>query len=302
MIDLSKMTTEKRNTNSSNLSSLSIKEAIELMNNEDYKVVDCVKEQINNIENVIRICTEALRKKGRIIYIGAGTSGRLGLLDAVECPPTFGVDYNTVVGIIAGGERAFIKAVEGAEDSKEQAMEDLKNINFSKDDVLVGIAASGRTPYVIGAINYAKEISAKVCAIVCNKNSEISKICKNIIEVEAGPEILTGSTRLKAGTATKMVLNMISTISMVNIGKVYKNYMVDVKTSNQKLVVRAKNIVKEVTGCTEEEANVTLEKSEGSAKVAIVMILLNCDVNEAKENLEKANGRIQDLKGSEYYD
>lgn len=302
MIDLSKMTTEKRNPNSSNLSSLSIKEAIELMNNEDYKVVDCVKEQINNIENVIRICTEALRKKGRIIYIGAGTSGRLGLLDAVECPPTFGVDYNTVVGIIAGGERAFIKAVEGAEDSKEEAMEDLKNINFSKDDVLVGIAASGRTPYVIGAINYAKEISAEVCAVVCNKNSEISKICKNIIEVEAGPEILTGSTRLKAGTATKMVLNMISTISMVNIGKVYKNYMVDVKTSNQKLVVRAKNIVKEVTGCTEEEANVTLEKSEGSAKVAIVMILLNCDVNEAKENLEKANGRIQDLKGSEYYD
>ncbi len=302
MIDLSKMTTEKRNPNSSNLSSLSIKEAIELMNNEDYKVVDCVKEQINNIENVIRICTEALQKKGRIIYIGAGTSGRLGLLDAVECPPTFGVDYNTVVGIIAGGERAFIKAVEGAEDSKEQAMEDLKNINFSKDDVLVGIAASGRTPYVIGAINYAKEISAKVCAIVCNKNSEISKICKNIIEVEAGPEILTGSTRLKAGTATKMVLNMISTISMVNIGKVYKNYMVDVKTSNQKLVVRAKNIVKEVTGCTEEEANVALEKSGGSAKVAIVMILLNCDVNEAKENLEKANGRIQDLKGSEYYD
>nr|WP_241636162.1 N-acetylmuramic acid 6-phosphate etherase [Fusobacterium gastrosuis] len=302
MIDLSKMTTEKRNPNSSNLSSLSIKEAIELMNNEDYKVVDCVKEQINNIENVIRICTEALQKKGRIIYIGAGTSGRLGLLDAVECPPTFGVDYNTVVGIIAGGERAFIKAVEGAEDSKEQAMEDLKNINFSKDDVLVGIAASGRTPYVIGAINYAKEISAKVCAIVCNKNSEISKICKNIIEVEVGPEILTGSTRLKAGTATKMVLNMISTISMVNIGKVYKNYMVDVKTSNQKLVVRAKNIVKEVTGCTEEEANVALEKSEGSAKVAIVMILLNCDVKEAKENLEKANGRIQDLKGSEYYD
>lgn len=241
-------------------------------------------------------------KKGRIIYIGAGTSGRLGLLDAVECPPTFGVDYNTVVGLIAGGERAFIKAVEGAEDSKEQAVEDLKGINFSKEDVLVGIAASGRTPYVIGAINYAKEIFAEVCAVVCNKNSEISKICKNIIEVEVGPEILTGSTRLKAGTATKMVLNMISTISMVNIGKVYKNYMVDVKTSNQKLMLRAKNIVKEVTGCSEEEANFVLEKSEGSAKIAIVMLLFNCDVNKAKEKLEKVNGRIQDLKRSDHYD
>lgn len=302
MIDLSKMTTEKRNPNSSNLSSLSIREAIELMNHEDYKVADCVKEQISNIENVIQICTKALQKKGRIIYIGAGTSGRLGLLDAVECPPTFGVDYNTVVGLIAGGERAFIKAVEGAEDSKEQAVEDLKGINFSKEDVLVGIAASGRTPYVIGAINYAKEIFAEACAVVCNKNSEISKICKNIIEVEVGPEILTGSTRLKAGTATKMVLNMISTISMVNIGKVYKNYMVDVKTSNQKLMLRAKNIVKEVTGCSEEEANFVLEKSEGSAKIAIVMLLFNCDVNKAKEKLEKVNGRIQDLKGSDHYD
>lgn len=303
MIDLSKMTTEKRNPNSSNLSSLSIREAIEeLMNHEDYKAVDCVKEQISNIENVIQICTKALQKKGRIIYIGAGTSGRLGLLDAVECPPTFGVDYNTVVGLIAGGERAFIKAVEGAEDSKKQAVEDLKGINFSKEDVLVGIAASGRTPYVIGAINYAKEIFAEVCAVVCNKNSEISKICKNIIEVEVGPEILTGSTRLKAGTATKMVLNMISTISMINIGKVYKNYMVDVKTSNQKLMVRAKNIVKEVTGCSEEEVNFVLEKSEGSAKMAIVMLLLNCDVNKAKEKLEKVNGRIQDLKRSDHYD
>lgn len=302
MIDLSKMTTEKRNPNSSNLSSLSIREAIELMNHEDYKVVDCVKEQISNIENVIQICTKALQKKGRIIYIGAGTSGRLGLLDAVECPPTFGVDYNTVVGLIAGGERAFIKAVEGAEDSKEQAVEDLKGINFSKEDVLVGIAASGRTPYVIGAINYAKEIFAEACAVVCNKNSEISKICKNIVEVEVGPEILTGSTRLKAGTATKMVLNMISTISMVNIGKVYKNYMVDVKTSNQKLMLRAKNIVKEVTGCSEEEANFVLEKSEGSAKIAIVMLLFNCDVNKAKEKLEKVNGRIQDLKRSDHYD
>lgn len=295
MIDLSKMTTEKRNEKSSNLSSLSVREAIYLMNSEDYKVVDCIKEQVKEIENVINLATEALRNNGRIIYIGAGTSGRLGLLDAVECPPTFGVDYNTVLGIIAGGEKAFVKAAEGAEDSIEGAIQDLKNIKFTEKDILIGIAASGRTPYVIGAINYAKEIGAKICAIVCNKNSEISKICENTIEIEVGPEILTGSTRLKAGTATKMILNMISTIAMVNIGKVYKNYMVDVKLSNQKLVVRAKNIVKEITECSDEVATEALEKSGGSAKVAIVMILLNCDAEEAKNALDKVNGRIQDL-------
>lgn len=295
MIDLSSMSTERVNPNTAEFSSMSIREAIEVMNRENYNSVKCIEQQYDTLEKVIEITGEVLEKGGRIIYMGAGTSGRIGLLDAVECPPTFGVDYNTVIGLIAGGDNAFVKAVEGAEDSKESGEKDLKKINLSEKDVVIGLAASGRTPYVIGGIEYAKKTGAKYCAVVCNKNSEISKICPLTIEAEPGPEVLTGSTRLKAGTTTKLILNMISTISMVRIGKIYRNYMVDVKMSNEKLITRGTNIVCAVTGCPADKAKETLEKSEGGVRTAIVMILLECGKEEAENALKKVNGRIQNL-------
>lgn len=295
MIDLSKMTTEQVNPNTVHLSAMSIREAIEVMNQEDYNAVKCVESQFDMIEKVITITSNALENGGRIIYIGAGTSGRLGLLDAVECPPTFGVDYNTVVGLIAGGDNAFVKAVEGAEDSKEFAVEDLKKNNLTNKDVVIGVAASGRTPYVIGGLEYAKSIGAATCGLVCNRNSEIEAICEHTIVVEPGPEVLTGSTRLKAGTVTKLVLNMISTISMIRIGKVYNNYMVDVKMSNQKLITRGINIICAVTDCDREIAQAALDKADGSVKTAIVMILMNCDKECAENALNNSKGRIQEI-------
>lgn len=295
MVDLSKMSTEKVNPNTAEFSSMSIREAMEIMNREDYHAVKCIEQQFDMLEKVIEITSGALEKGGRIIYMGAGTSGRLGLLDAVECPPTFGVDENTVIGLIAGGNDTFVKAVENAEDSEELGMEDLKKIGLNEKDVVIGLAASGRTPYVIGGLMYAREAGAEYCAVVCSKDSEIGKICPLTIEAEPGPEVLTGSTRLKAGTTTKLILNMISTISMIRIGKIYKNYMVDVKMSNEKLAARGIRIVSAVTGCSEEKAKETLERSEGGVRTAIVMILLGCEKEEAEAALQKANGRIQNL-------
>ncbi len=295
MMNLNAMSTERVNPRTTELSSMSIREAIEVINQENYNSVKCIESQFDVLEKVIEITSEALERGGRIIYMGAGTSGRLGLLDAVECPPTFGVDFNTVIGLIAGGDQAFVKAVEGAEDSEELGVEDLKRIHLNEKDVVIGLAASGRTPYVIGGIEYAKKAGAKCCAVVCNKNSEIGKICPLTIEAEPGPEVLTGSTRLKAGTTTKLILNMISTISMIRIGKIYKNYMVDVKMSNKKLVTRGTNIVSAVTGCSKERAEEALAESEGSVRTAIAMILLGCKKEEAEDALKKVNGRIQNL-------
>ena len=295
MMNLSAMSTERVNPRTTELSSMSIREAIEVINQENYNSVKCIESQFDVLEKVIEITSEALERGGRIIYMGAGTSGRLGLLDAVECPPTFGVDFNTVIGLIAGGDQAFVKAVEGAEDSEELGVEDLKRIHLNEKDVVIGLAASGRTPYVIGGIEYAKKAGAKCCAVVCNKNSEIGRICPLTIEAEPGPEVLTGSTRLKAGTTTKLILNMISTISMIRIGKIYKNYMVDVKMSNKKLVTRGTNIVSAVTGCSKERAEEALAESEGSVRTAIAMILLGCRKEEAEDALKKVNGRIQNL-------
>ncbi len=295
MVDLSKMSTEQVNPNTTELSSMTIREAIEVINRENYSAVACIEPQYEMLERVIQITSQALKQGGRIIYMGAGTSGRIGLLDAVECPPTFGVDYNTVVGLIAGGENAFVKAVEGAEDSEEFGVEDLKKIALNEKDVVIGLAASGRTPYVISGLKYAKEVGAKCCAVVCNKDSEIGRICPLTIEAEPGPEVLTGSTRLKAGTATKLILNMISTISMISIGKIYKNYMVDVKMSNEKLLARGTNIVSAVTGCSKEDAKEALAKSDGGVRTAIVMILLGCGKEEAENALKTVNGQIQNL-------
>lgn len=265
------------------------------MNKEDIKAVQCIEPEIDKITKVIEYTSQALKNKNRIIYIGAGTSGRLGVLDAVECPPTFGVDYDTVVGLIAGGDGAFVKAKEGSEDSFLEAENDLKKINFIKDDILIGIAASGRTPYVIGAIEYAKSLGAHAFAVVATKNSEIKNHADITIEVVPGPEVLTGSTRLKAGTATKLVLNMISTISMKEMGKVYQNYMVDLKLSNKKLYQRGINILRDITSCDEEMAIKVLEASNCHVKAGIVMILLGVDYETAINKLDNNNGIIDEV-------
>lgn len=293
MIDLSKLTTEARNERTLGLDQMTSFEIAEVMNNEDLNVVAAVREVLPEVAKVIDMCTESLNAGGRIIYIGAGTSGRLGLMDAVECPPTFGVSYNTVVGLIAGGESAFVKAVEGAEDSETLGKADLEKISLKARDVVIGLAASGRTPYVIHALRYAKEVGCQTAIIACNKGSEMAKEANIAVEPVTGPEILTGSTRLKAGTAQKMILNMISTGSMVGIGKVYQNLMVDVMQTNEKLMVRAQNIVMEATGCSREKAAKILKESNGRVKTAITAILLQCTIEEADEKLVKANGHIR---------
>lgn len=291
-IDLTGLSTETVNPKSENLSSMSIEQAISLMNEEDYQAVRCVGEQKAMITKVIEKTSKALCSGGRIIYVGAGTSGRLGVLDAVECPPTFGVDYNKVIGLIAGGDNAFVKAKEGAEDSKEQGAAALEEIELSSLDCVIGIAASGRTPFVIGALEYAMQTGAATAALVCNKNSEIARLVPDTIEAVPGPEVLTGSTRLKAGTATKLVLNMISTISMVQAGKVFKNYMVDVKTTNEKLVQRAKNMIQAVTGCSAQRAADLLEESGRHVKTAIIMELTDTTKEDADALLQENQGHI----------
>lgn len=293
MINLKNMSTEQQNIKSINLDSMSYLEALKLMNEEDAKVASAISEVIEPIERTVRVTVEALKQGGRLIYVGAGTSGRLGVLDAAECPPTFGTPPDMVLGLIAGGEEAFIKAVEGAEDSIAMGIEDLKRINLNQRDVVIGIAASGRTPYVVGALKYAKEVGAVTAAIACNRPSEVGKVADIAIEIVVGPEILTGSTRLKAGTAQKMVLNMISTISMVGIGKVYKNLMVDVQQTNLKLESRALNIVMSATGVDYDTAKNRLTEAEGSVKLAITMILLGCDLKGARERLDAAGGHIR---------
>ncbi|MFF3024792.1 N-acetylmuramic acid 6-phosphate etherase [Gottfriedia sp. NPDC057948] len=289
---LEKLTTEIRNNRTSNLDQLSVDEFLNIMNEEDQKVALAVREQIPMISNVVQLVVEAFQNGGRLIYTGAGTSGRIGLLDAVECPPTFGTNPSEVIGLIAGGERAFIKAVEGAEDSEELGKEDLLQISLTKNDIVIGIAASGRTPYVIGALKYANEIGAKTVAVACNKGSKIGEVALQKIEVDNGPEVLTGSTRLKAGTSQKLICNMISTASMIGIGKVYKNLMVDLQLTNNKLVDRAKRIIVEATGCDYETASNYLQKANNQTKVAIVMILTNMNYDEAIVSLNKASGFI----------
>ncbi|WP_312712740.1 N-acetylmuramic acid 6-phosphate etherase [Proteiniclasticum ruminis] len=293
MIDLTKLTTEQRNPETMNLDQMTPLELVETMNREDQKVIEAVNKVLPEVAKVIEWTTEALRTGGRIIYMGAGTSGRLGVLDAVECPPTFGVSPDLVVGLMAGGEKAFVKAVEGAEDSETLGTEDLKNIGLHEKDVVIGIAASGRTPYVIHALRYARSLGVKTAIIACNKNSEMSKEADIAIEPVPGPEVLTGSTRLKAGTAQKLVLNMISTASMVGIGKAYENLMVDVMQSNEKLKTRAENIVMEATGCERETARTAIDEAKGSVKLAITSILLDTPVDEAEKALEKAKGHIR---------
>src|SRR5699024_296476 len=293
MIHLTKLDTEQQKQNTMNLDQMSIKEALTIMNQADKKVAEAVEKVIPEIEEAVKIIIEQFNKGGRLIYTGAGTSGRLGVLDASECPPTFGAPKEQVIGLIAGGEKAFSEAIEGSEDSIEGGKKDLEAINLNSNDVVVGLAASGRTPYVIGALNYANEQKVPTVAIACTKNSEIGAVADIAIEATPGPEVLAGSTRLKAGSTQKMILNMLSTISMVGIGKVYKNLMVDVQLTNEKLISRAKNIIMKATDVNERTASQKLEESGGEVKVAILMILLNVDKETAKEKLNKSHGHIR---------
>ena len=293
MLELNKLTTESRNPDTVKLDTMTPLEIASVMNREDENVVAGIREVLPEVAKAIEWVRDAFEEGGRLIYMGAGTSGRLGVLDSVECPPTFGVSPDMVVGLIAGGEGAFVKAVEGAEDSEELAVEELKGLALSGWDVVIGIAASGRTPYVISGLSYARSLGCKTVAIACNKGSAVGAAADLAIEPVVGPEVLTGSTRLKAGTSQKMILNMISTGAMVGIGKVYQNLMVDVQQTNEKLRVRARNIVKEATGCSEERAGELLEAAGGSAKTAIVMELLNCAAAEAEQKLQRSHGHIR---------
>ncbi len=293
MIDLSRLSTEQRNQDTMNLDQMTALEIATAMNHEDSNVVRAVSEVIPQISKAIEFGTASLKNGGRIIYLGAGTSGRLGVLDAAECPPTFGVSPDMVVGLIAGGDKAFLKAVEGAEDSKTLCKEDLMALNLSDKDLVIGLAASGRTPYVLYGLKYANEVGCNTVAIACTKNSEIGKEAGLAIEPVTGPEVLTGSTRLKAGTAQKMILNMISTGSMVGIGKAYQNLMVDVQQTNEKLKVRAQNILMEATGCSREKAIEVLADAKGEVKTAIVMVLLGISYEAAKEKLNNSQGQVR---------
>ncbi|CAM3288007.1 N-acetylmuramic acid 6-phosphate etherase [Vagococcus fessus] len=292
-MELEKLITETRNSNTMDLDQLSIKDVVKIMNEEDKKVPLAIESEIDKITEVIEKTIQAFNKDGRLIYIGAGTSGRLGILDAAECVPTFGVESTMVQGLIAGGEEAMTVAIEGAEDSLILGEEDLKHIDLSSNDMVIGIAASGRTPYVIGGLDYANEIGASTASISCNKNSATSEHAQIAIEIDAGPEILTGSTRLKAGTSQKLVLNMISTGAMIGIGKVYKNLMVDVKPTNLKLIERSKKIIMEATGCSHDAASDYFERSEQDVKLAIVMLLTNSPKRESEEKLIKNAGFVR---------
>lgn len=293
MINLSDLTTETRNEETMNLDELSTAEILKIMNSEDQKVAQRVGKVLPDITQAVKQIILSFNKKGRLFYIGAGTSGRLGVLDAAECVPTFGTDPKMVQGLIAGGMKAMTIAVEGAEDSPELGAKDLQSQNLTNKDIVVGIAASGRTPYVIGGLDYAKKVGAATISLACNDHAKISKHADINIEISVGPEVLTGSTRLKSGTAQKLVLNMLSTASMIGIGKVYKNLMVDVKPTNAKLVERSKRIIMEATDVSYTVANDMFEKAGKDVKLAIVMILTDVDLNEAKKRLQVAKGFVR---------
>lgn len=291
-INLTRLDTEKINDNSKNIDKLSTIDMLKVINEEDKKVAIAVEKVLPNIALIVDETYKRIKNGGRLIYIGAGTSGRLGVLDASECPPTYGVDFELVQGIMAGGQSAIFKAKEGAEDSKELAVDDLKGINLNENDIVIGLAASGRTPYVIGGLEYANEIGAGTGSICCVQNAEISKVAKLPVEVIVGAEVVTGSTRMKSGTAQKLILNMISTGTMIKLGKVYGNLMIDVRPTNEKLVERSKNIIINCTGVSREVATDIFEKSGRDVRVAIFMALTNLNREESIKLLEENENNI----------
>ena len=292
MLDLQKITTERRNPLSAHIDELPTLEMVKIVNGEDQKVALAVEKILPEIAQAVDIITDRLARGGRLFYLGAGTSGRLGILDASECPPTYGVEPELVQGVIAGGIPAIFKAQEGAEDNPDLAKEDLAERGFGKGDVLVGIAASGRTPYVIGGLQYARKLGAATIALACSANAAIAEYADIALLPVTGAEVVTGSTRMKAGTAQKLVLNMLSTVTMIKLGKVYGNLMVDVKTSNAKLEERAKNIVMEATGCSREESIAALSEARGNAKLAIFIHLTGADFAAGQAALARADGHL----------
>ena len=286
--------TEKRNPLSYRIDSKSTREILTIINNEDQKVPFAVETAIPQITTIVEDVVASFTNKGRLFYIGAGTSGRLGVLDASECPPTYGVSPSMVQGIIAGGKEALTTSVEWAEDDGQAGIDSLKAVNFSSNDVLIGITASGGAAFVIEALKYAQSIGAKVGAISCNKDSSVFAIIDedHRVFIPVGPEIVTGSTRMKSGTAQKLVLNMITTTAMIRIGKVFNNLMVDLRPVNEKLILRAQRLIQEITGCNEQTSVELFQQSKSNTKLAITMGLFNANKEEAEEMLEKAKGSI----------
>ncbi|PPE60398.1 N-acetylmuramic acid 6-phosphate etherase [Pectobacterium brasiliense] len=293
-LNLGKLVSETRNPATMALDQLSTLEMMHAFNQEDRKVPEAIAQVLPAIAEAVDLATVSLQEGGRLIYLGAGTSGRLGVLDASECPPTFGVPHGLVIGLIAGGPGALLKAVEGAEDDPALGEADLKALDVTAADMVVGLAASGRTPYVIGALRYARDVGCRTAAISCNPHSPIAQEAQVAISPVVGPEALTGSTRLKSGTAQKLVLNMISTGAMVKLGKVYQNLMVDVKATNVKLLDRACRIVVEATGAEREKARQALVQADNEVKPAILMLLANIDVAAARERLKQHNGYLRE--------
>ena len=289
------MVTEQRNPRSMGIDRRSTLEILQIMNEEDAAVTQAVKQALPAIAEAVELITQRLRGGGRLFYVGAGTSGRLGILDAAECVPTFSVPPELVQGVIAGGEQAIVLSVEGAEDRPELGSSDLKARGLTAQDAVVGIAASGRTPYVVGALIYARQIGAATIGISCNAPAQVLDAADIRIPVIVGPEILTGSTRLKAGTAQKLVLNMLSTTTMIKLGKAYNNLMVDVKVSNQKLADRARRIIREITGISTDEAGALLALTDNEVKPAIVMAVLKISADEARAKLAAANGMLGEV-------
>ncbi|ENM3767400.1 N-acetylmuramic acid 6-phosphate etherase [Vibrio cholerae] len=290
---LSHLVSEGRNPDTMDIDLLSSQEIVERLNQQDKQVPLAVEAVLPQIAQAVDKITAAFKQGGRLIYLGAGTSGRLGVLDASECPPTFGVSDQMVIGLIAGGKEAMFTAQEGSEDNATLGAHDLQQIDFSSKDVLVGIAASGRTPYVIGALEYANDLGATTIALSCNPDSPIAEIAQIAISPVVGPEALTGSTRLKSGTAQKLVLNMLTTASMIRLGKSYQNLMVDVRATNRKLIARAVRIVMQATDCQREEAEALLKESHNNAKLAILMHLTGMNYEQATAKLSQSDGFLR---------
>ncbi|NLM86397.1 MAG: N-acetylmuramic acid 6-phosphate etherase [Clostridiales bacterium] len=298
-MDLSRIDTERANPRTADIDKASTLGILALMNEQDHLVAEAVRKELPSIARAVDLIHEKLAAGGRLVYIGSGTSGRLGVLDAVECPPTFGVEDGLVLGLIAGGPGAFVKAREGAEDDRLAGAMDLKVIGLTQKDALVGIAASGRTPYVLGAMAYAKELGAAVIGLACTRQPQLAEFAEVMITLLPGPEVITGSTRLKSGTATKMALNMLSTAVMIKLGKVYGNLMVDVKATNDKLRQRAVNILTAVTGVSQEEAKAALSLAGGNCKTAIVVVKRGVSMAAAEAMLQAAGGHLSKALGEE---
>lgn len=291
-MDLSVLTTEKENPHSRDIDALTTFDILTLINNEDKKVAYAVESTLPTLSELVDDVVASFKRGGKLIYIGAGTSGRLGVLDASECPPTFGTAPSMVQGLIAGGKEALTRAVEWAEDKPEQGIADLKALGFDIGDILIGITASGQAPYVLGALEYARDMGAVVGAISCNQNSETFKYARHKIFVDVGPEVITGSTRLKSGTAQKLVLNMITTTAMIKLGKVYKNLMIDLSPVNKKLVERSKNLIMRAGECDRATAEAAFMKSSKRPKIAILMVLLGIDAEEAERLMDRHDGHL----------